>query len=956
MSTILRIARKEFATFFSSPIAFIFLGAFLAVALFVFFWVETFFARNIADVRPLFEWMPLLLIFLVAAVTMRMWSEERRSGTLEFLLTVPVKSYQMVLGKFMACLGLVAVALLLTLPLPITVSLFGPLEWGPVFGGYLATLFLAAAYAAIGLFISARSANQIVSLILTAVVCGFFYLLGTDALTGLFDNRAAEILKLLGSGSRFDSITRGVIDLRDIYYYLSLVGVFLTLNVYALEWLRWAGNPTNADHRRWGILTVLLAANFLIANLWLAPVGWARADLTQGNVYSISETTRSYLAQLQEPLLIRGYFSAQTHPLLAPLVPRLRDLLEEYAVAGDRRVRVEFIDPQKHPELEQEANEKYDIQPVPFQFASKYQATVVNSYFNILIQYGDQHQVLGFSDLIEVKMQSEADLEVELRNPEYDLTQSIKKILYAYQESGELFDNIPHPVSFKGYISNGEKLPEVLKILRNELGTLLNELAERSGGTLTIDILDPDAEGGILASQIKSDFGFRPMAASLLDTNTFWFYMVLEGDGRVIQVPLPEQYDKAGLELGMQAALKRFSRGFLKTVALHTPVSTPGMFGMPATGKRFDQLRATLAETYNLASADMQSGRVPDDADLLLLVSPDKLGIKQLFAVDQFLMRGGTVVVATSPFDIDIQDRLSVRKNESALITWLSHNGIVLDEQLVLDPQNASFPIPVERRVGDYVFRETQMVSYPYFSDIRGDGIVQSGGLTTGIDQVTMTWPSPISLDEHMNQDRKVARVLESSNQAWTSESMEIEPDFEMYGELGFAVDNQSSAQLLAVSVEGQFESYFKDKPSPLVTVDEPADGEKNAPVITRVIDHSPESARIIVFASGSFLTDTMLDLASSGMGTRYLKPIQLVENALDWSLEDRGLLAIRGRANFSRTLNPLDRESQLFWEYLNYGLPLIGLLLIALIRRQTNRRAAVRYAAVLGTAENGRV
>ena len=93
MNTILRIARKEFATFFSFPIAFIFLGAFLAVTLFVFFWVETFFARNIADVRPLFEWMPLLLIFLVAAVTMRMWAEERRSGTLEFLLTVPVKSY-----------------------------------------------------------------------------------------------------------------------------------------------------------------------------------------------------------------------------------------------------------------------------------------------------------------------------------------------------------------------------------------------------------------------------------------------------------------------------------------------------------------------------------------------------------------------------------------------------------------------------------------------------------------------------------------------------------------------------------------------------------------------------------------------------------------------------------------------------------------------------------------------
>ena len=963
MNNMLRIARKEFAGFFFSPIAFIFLGAFLAVTLFVFFWVETFFARNIADVRPLFEWMPLLLIFLVAAVTMRMWSEERRSGTLEFLLTVPVKSSHMVLGKFMACLGLVAVALLLTLPLPLTVSLLGPLDWGPVFGGYLATLFLAAAYAAIGLFISARSANQIVSLILTAVVCGLFYLLGTDALTGLFGNRASEFLKLLGSGSRFDSITRGVIDLRDLYYYLSLVGVFLTLNVFALEWLRWAGNASNANHRRWGLISALLAANFLAANLWLAPVAWVRADLTRGNVYSISEATRSYLAQLQEPMLIRGYFSAQTHPLLAPLVPRLRDLLEEYAVAAEGSVRVEFIDPQEHPELEQEANEKYDIQPVPFQFASKYQATVVNSYFNILIQYGDQHRVLGFGDLIEVRAQSEGDLEVELRNPEYDLTQSIKKILYAYRGTGELFENIPHPVSFLGYISDDEKLPEVLRSFRKELDAVLSELVERSGGTLTIDIRDPDAQDGILARQLKSDFGFRPMVASLLDTNPFWFYMTLEGNGRIVQVPLPEQFEKAGLERGIQAALKRFSRGFLKTVALHTPASTLAMFGMPASGKRFDWLSNTLAEEHNLASTDLKHGRVPDEADLLLLASPDKPDIKQLFAVDQFLMRGGTVIMATSPFDIEHGEALSVRKHESGLIDWLTHHGIVLEEQMVLDPQNASFPIPVSRRVAGYVFNETRMVNYPYFSDIRGDGIVQEGGLTAGVGQVTMTWPSPITLDEQKNRDRKVTRLLESSDQAWASDSMEIQPDFQMHGELGFAVGDQRGAQLLAVAVEGRFDSYFKDKPSPLITHEEeadaaaePAEGAEKESPITRVIDRSPESARIILFASRSFLTDTMLDLAASGMGTRYLKPVQLVENAIDWSLEDRGLLAIRGRAHFSRTLNPLDRKSQLFWEYLNYGLPLFGLLLIGFIRRQTNKQAALRYAVVLGTTEKRRV
>ena len=155
--TILHIARKEFAAFFSSPVAFIFFAAFLAVTLFVFFWVETFFANNIAEVRPLFSWMPILLIFLTAAVTKRQWAEERRSGTLEFLLTSAVHPVSLVAGKFLACLGLVAVSLFLTLPLPITVSIIGPLDWGPVIGGYVASLFLASAYVSIGLYVSSNS-------------------------------------------------------------------------------------------------------------------------------------------------------------------------------------------------------------------------------------------------------------------------------------------------------------------------------------------------------------------------------------------------------------------------------------------------------------------------------------------------------------------------------------------------------------------------------------------------------------------------------------------------------------------------------------------------------------------------------------------------------------------------------------------------------------------------------
>jgi ABC-2 type transport system permease protein len=389
---------------------------------------------------------------------------------------------------------------------------------------------------------------------------------------------------------------------------------------------------------------------------------------------------------------------------------------------------------------------------------------------------------------------------------------------------------------------------------------------------------------------------------------------------------------------------------------------------MPGGGMRFTWLEDTLAEEHNVTTTDLASGQVPEEADILVLAAPEALDAKQLFAVDQFLMRGGTVIVASSPFDIDTSAALVANPHDSGLQDWLAHHGLSLEAAMVLDPQNAAFPIPVDRQVGGFVVRETQLVDYPYFVDIRDDGMEQDSGLTAGLNQVTLTWPSPIAVDAARNEGRRVIRLLESTDQAWTSDSLNIQPDFAAHGQLGFAPGEERGRQLLAVAAEGRFESYFKDQPSPLAAeepaaeadaADPAATGEEAAtdggaeqdPVITRVIDRSPDSARIILFASNSFLSDEMLDLAAAGLGTRYLKPVELVENAIDWSLEDRGLLAIRGRAQFSRTLYPLERDAQVFWEYLNYALALLGLGLVWVIRRQVNRRARQRYAAVLGTA-----
>ena len=960
MNTIFRVAGKEFGAFFSSPVAFIFFGVFLAVTLFVFFWIETFFANNIAEVRPLFAWMPVLLIFLTAAVTMRLWAEERRAGTLELLLTSPVQPVSLVLGKFLGCLGLVVVSLALTLPIPITVSFMGALDWGPVFGGYLAAIFLAAAYIAIGLLVSVKSENQIVSLIITTLVCSLLYLVGSDALTGFFGNRGSEILKLLGSGSRFDSITRGVVDLRDLYYYLGIMGIFLSLNVYGLEKLRWAGNPLNKNHRLWQSVCGLLIANFLAANFWLAPIGSLRVDMTQGNMYSISEATRSYLSQLKEPLLIRGYFSAQTHPLLAPLVPRIRDLLEEYSIAGGGKVRVEVIDPLENPDLEQEAGQKYGIRPIPFQTSSKYQASVTNSYFDILIKYGDQFETLGFRDLIEVKMQSEEDIFVELRNPEYDITRAIKKTLYSYQGGGNLFTDIAKPITFTGYLSPDNQLPEQLVALKKDLLQLLADMQKNSGDLFMSSIVDPDGNGGHVAEQISMEYGFSPMAASLFDQQTFWFYMTMASGDQIVEIPLPQNLDKDSLQRSLEAGLKRFAVGFTKTVALHAPQSAPAMsqFGMADQGKQFNLLRELLAQEHSITDTDLQDGHVPEESDLLMVVSPESLDQKQLFAIDQFLMQGGTVILATSPFDIELGQNLAVKEHQSGLTEWLKFHGITIGEEMVLDPQNSAFPVPVQRNVGGFTIQETRMVNYPYFVDVRPDGMNQDGTLTAGLNQVTMNWSSPITIDSGPNQHRQVIRLLESSDKSWLSDQTNMQPDFTSYGDLGFRQADEQGRHLLGVVLEGKFTSYFKDKPSPLlfegsVTEQEQegvgADGggeshdKELGQVITRMIEKSPESARIILFASNTFLDDTVLGIGSSVLRTSYLTPAQMMINAVDWSLEDRGLLQIRGRSHFSRLLVPMSKDVQIFWEYLNYSLALAGLFVVWMMKNLIMKRREKR-------------
>ena len=221
------IMKRELVAFFTSPVAYIVTGLFLIFSGFLFF--STFFLVNRAELRNFFSFLPILFAFFVPALTMRLLAEEKRSGSLETLMTLPVSALDVVLGKFLAVFLFTASMLVPTLIYALTAGLMGHLDGGPLVGGYLGALFLAAGFAAIGLFASSVTKNQIIAFFVAFTLCMLLALI--DRFLVILPAAVVSQLEFLSSGFHFESIARGIIDTRDLVYFLTLTVLFLGLTV-----------------------------------------------------------------------------------------------------------------------------------------------------------------------------------------------------------------------------------------------------------------------------------------------------------------------------------------------------------------------------------------------------------------------------------------------------------------------------------------------------------------------------------------------------------------------------------------------------------------------------------------------------------------------------------------------------------------------------------------------------
>jgi ABC-2 type transport system permease protein len=225
------ICRRELEAYFSSPVAYVFLVIFLLLTGFFTFTAGAFFERGEASLAAFFGWHPWLYLVLVPAVGMRLWAEERRAGTIELLLTMPITAWQAILGKFLASWMFLALALVLTFPVVLTVNVLGEPDNGAIAAGYVGSLLLAGAYLALSCMTSAMTRNQVVAFILSVVICLFFILVGfnpvTDLLARWTSPGVVDTVAAFSVITHFDGFQKGVLDSRDLIFFLSVIGFAL---------------------------------------------------------------------------------------------------------------------------------------------------------------------------------------------------------------------------------------------------------------------------------------------------------------------------------------------------------------------------------------------------------------------------------------------------------------------------------------------------------------------------------------------------------------------------------------------------------------------------------------------------------------------------------------------------------------------------------------------------------
>ena len=411
MKNIKAVFKREFKAYFDSPVAYVFLTAFLVLAGFLTFGVAMFFERRQADLTPFFFWHPWVYLLLVPAATMGVWADERRNGTAELLLTLPVTITEVLVGKFLAAWSFVGIGLALTFPVALTAGYLGSPDWGAVFCGYLGSLLLSGAAVAIGVFASTLSRSSVVGFVVSLALVFLLLIIGFDPVIGAVaawgvPTAITDSVASCSLLSHFESMRRGVVDFADIGYYFAMMVFMLAAAKTVTDGRRGASKGVVGL----GLVGAIAASSVVIlANLPL------RCDMTAENLYTLSKGSKAVLGQLTEDVTLKYYVSSSSAKMpmaLKTYAQQVGNLLKEYERAGGGRLVVEEYDPKPDSDAEEWA-QRYGVEPQtggnPFG---------QGIYFGVVAVCGDREETLGV-----LSPRTESTLE-------YDLTRLVTRVAW----------------------------------------------------------------------------------------------------------------------------------------------------------------------------------------------------------------------------------------------------------------------------------------------------------------------------------------------------------------------------------------------------------------------------------------------------------------------------------------------------------------------------------------------
>lgn len=401
--TIWTIARRELKTYFDHPTGYVLLVVFLAVNNFLFF--RQTYLMGIASLRAMLDVLPWIMLFLVPAVTMRALAEDTRSGTIEVVLAQPVIELELLLGKYLGHVLFLWLALALTMPIPMGLSLGADLHAGVVVAQYVGSALLTAGFAGVGVWASSVTRNQITAFIVGVAVMFPLILVGLNPLVVGLPPVLANVAQSLGVLSHFGSITRGVIDLRDAVYFVTLAAVFLTFAYLALMQRKLSRG--GAALRRLRLGTALLAATIVVVNLFGRHIA-GRLDLTPNNTYTLSRATKHILRGLDDLVTIKLFVSRELPTQVALVKRDVDDLLGDFRGAGGDNVRVVTRDPSDDEDAAQEARQ-LGVPQVEFNVFGDGEFQIRRGYLGLAVQYADGTEIIPYierSDDLEYRLVS----------------------------------------------------------------------------------------------------------------------------------------------------------------------------------------------------------------------------------------------------------------------------------------------------------------------------------------------------------------------------------------------------------------------------------------------------------------------------------------------------------------------------------------------------------------------